>query len=154
MRIPTPAFVNNEVKLSTEFAFYTGIPFDREWFHTFPVLGRGPTALEFSEVAAFDPTLKSQFDNGSVITRPRFTSVPRIWNIAIDRLSQTDKDTLASFERNSVHYSAKDFRWENTQDGVTYRVRFANPIRYVIWARDSREAPNHWRAEFQLVEAS
>lgn len=129
---------------------YFGHPFTRTWYHTFPVLKRGPNAADFIEETPFDPTIRSEFESGAVLTRARFTSVPRKWNIILDDLNETDKVALDSFQRNSVRFGADAFSWENTQDEATYRVRFVAPIRFTIKPKDVRFPPTRWRAEFSL----
>lgn len=130
---------------------FFGNPFTRTAYHIFPVLGRGPNSTEFIEDTPFDPTIRTEFESGAVKTRARFTSVPKRWTIVLDHLSDADKIILDNFQRNEVHFGADDFKWDNGQDQVTYRVRFLKPIIFAIKPRDPRLFPNEWRAEFELV---
>lgn len=130
--------------------FYFGGPFDREWYHTFPTLGRGPESMEFVEETLFDPTLRTEYEFGPPLTRSRTTSAPKVWNVVLTDLSNANKVTLDSFQRNIVNFGAEEFKWTNMQDGTTYRVRFFAPIRFTIQTKDPRLPPNRWRIEFKL----
>jgi len=130
--------------------FYFGGPFDRKWHHIFPELDRGPESAEFIEETLFDPTLRTEYEFGPPLTRSRTTSAPKTWNVALTDLSNDNKVTLDGFQRNQVNFGAEVFKWQNTQDGVTYRVRFLAPIRFIIKPKDVRLLPNKWRAEFKL----
>ena len=118
----------------------------------FPILKIGPNAMDFTEETPFDPTLRTEFEHGPPLTRSRTTSVLRIWNIVLNELSQDDKETIDSFQRDETNFGAGRFEWENTQDRIVYVVRFLTPIRFRITSeyQDPRSYPNKWMAEFKL----
>jgi hypothetical protein len=120
---------------------------------TFPNLTQGPNTTDWTEEAAFDPTLRSQFEGGQVLTRAHCTAVPKKWHLVYDHLTQADKDSLTTFEGQTVLFGADSFEWENTQDGVTYNVRFMAPIKFSINPRSPNYPADKWKAEFDLVEA-
>ena len=131
---------------------YFGGPFDRKWYHIFPTITRGPSADMFIEETPIDPVLRNEMEDGTVLTRMRFTTVPRLWNVAIEELLNADKVTLDDFQRNEVMFSTQRFKWHNTQNDTEYWVHFFEPIRFSIKRRDQRNAPDRWMAEFRLYE--
>lgn len=134
--------------------FYFGAPFDREWCHEFPILDRGPSREGFSEESSGDPTIRHEFESGAIQTRPRFTWVPKVWSFTIRRLSNNDKNTLQSFERDVVNYGSEEFRWGNTQGGATHRVKFAAPITYALMHDDLRLTRDLWVVKIRLIQAA
>ncbi len=60
----------------------------------FPSLSRNPSAREFEETVAYDPTVRARSEGGYVKTRPRYTRFPKKWTVVYDLLSNTDKGTL------------------------------------------------------------
>ncbi len=125
---------------------------------TFPVLNVGPSALEFVVKPAINPTYRSEFENGMVLTRARTTRVPKLYEIKLRGLSQTDKNILETFITDTVHYGAKSFTWENPQTGVAgdnKTVRFlADTIEWKIVPPPEfpQGNPDHWDVEFTLEE--
>jgi len=130
---------------------FMGCPFTRTAYHIFPALGRGPSAAHFVEETPFDPTIRNEFESGAILTRARFTSVPKKWSIVLEHLTNADKVTLDEFQREQVHFGADVFKWENGQDYETYRVRFASPIVFTIKPRNTKFEPKKWTAEFELI---
>ena len=118
----------------------------------FPILNVGPGSAEFDEITPSNPTIMTEFEHGEPLTRARTTSELKAWNIVLHELSQTDKVTLDTFQRDFTNFGGSSFEWENTQDGNIYSVRFLSPIKFKIVSRggDSRCPPNLWKAEFVL----
>jgi len=116
---------------------------------TFPTLAKNPDAEKYIESHAIDPTIRSEMENGKIITRKRFTTVPRTWAIAYRFLSNANKNTLATFERDTANFGVTAFDWANPMDSTTYSVRFADNIRYKIEVAESSQ----WRVDIILVEA-
>lgn len=114
----------------------------------FPTLSKNPDSSNFTEQAAVDPTIKSDYENGSVQTRARFTAIPRAWTVTYRFLPQNDMELVKAFE-GVVKCGAGAFNWTNAQDSQTYNVRFAGPINY----RLEPENPMSWQIDFKLIEA-
>ncbi len=117
---------------------------------TYPDLSQNPDVEGWQEEAAFDPTVRCEFENGYAATRARFTTVPRKWSCTYRYLSNTAKATLLAFERNTVHYGAEEFNWTNPVDSVVYVVKFAEPIKYAL--EDTLQ--NEWKITVRLIEAN
>ena len=113
----------------------------------FPTLSQLPDAEQFSENTTVDPTLRDEFENGSVTTRSKFTASLRQWGILYRFLSNADKQTLVAFQR-TVSYGAGSFNWTNPIDSEVYVVRFGEPIDFKI----EPENGGLWRVSFFLVE--
>ena len=123
---------------------------------SFPALYRtgtevhNPVVREFSVTAAHDPTIRSLSDSGYVTSRAKFTRIPERWVISYTWLSKANKNTLRTFEQDTVGIGSDSFTWTNPEDGATYTVRFIPPgIRYT-----SHDNVNwlFWMAEFELEE--
>lgn len=115
----------------------------------FPTLSQKPDSSSFAESRAVDPTIRSNFESGAQHTRPRFTAVPKRWEIVYRDLSAADKASLDTFEHATVQYGATMFTWVNPVNGYTYTVRLGALIRFTV----EPENPVTWRAEVVLVEA-
>jgi hypothetical protein len=70
-----------------------------------------------------------------------------MWTVTYELLSNTDKNTLETFERR-VNYGSDSFSWTNPQDGITYEVKFAEPLIFDITFK-----PELWNCKFQVKEA-
>jgi len=114
----------------------------------YPSIETTPEADDFTEQAAYDPTLRTEFENGAVQTRARFTVSPKKWHILYRHLSDSEKNTIESFER-TVSYGAGAFNWSHPRSGSSYTVRFDGPILFKIEPKN----PRLWQASFDLVEA-
>ena len=121
---------------------------------TFPTLTQGPNVDDFEQETAFDPTIRSQFENGVLLTRTRFTVVPKKWKLVFEYLTATDKSTLETFEKDTVGYGGSSFDWENTEDGVTYDMKFLGTIKWKLNLLDRRIPLKRWKAEMILIEAN
>ena len=115
---------------------------------TFPTFSIDPTVRLWEEKAAFDPTIRNEYEGGYVVTRARFTRILKSWKIKYnDGLTVTEKGTLQQFEQDR-RVGAEAFDWTNPLDGVTYQVRFKRPITYKpLYIKDL------WTADFELEEA-
>jgi len=120
----------------------------------FPTLTQGSSVLDFEQETAVDPTMRSQFENGYQLTRNRFTVVPKKWKLVFEYLTEIDKSTLETFEKDTAGFGGTSFNWENTDDGTTYDVRFAEPVKWTFNPLDVRVPLKRWKAEIILVEAN
>jgi hypothetical protein len=108
----------------------------------FPILSVAPSISGWEEGKASDPTIRSTKEGGYVSTRPRFTRIPKKWQMSYSQgnaLPLADKLLLEAHEE-SVHVGANSFTWTNPMDGVTYTVRYVDgPIKFkplvgnVLW---------------------
>lgn len=112
----------------------------------FPTLSIKPSP-PFEEAPVVDPTIRSRFEGGAIVTRARFTAVPKRWEILYQDMVNADKDLLKTFETTTVSFGADPFNW-TAPDDTTYVVKFAAPIRFVR----STGASDKWQIRFSLVE--
>lgn len=92
-----------------------------------------------------DNTLRSDFEGGYQITRPRFTRTRRKFSIKYHFLSDGDKTALETFLI-TVKGGADAFNWTHPMTNVVYTVRFEKPPQF------SYVNYNIWRTEFVLME--
>jgi len=113
----------------------------------FPTLTAKPLATNWIELPSSDSTIRSETDGGITLSRARFTSKLKKWNINYPIISQADKILLENFER-TINFGADSFTWTNPQDSLIYEVRLELFIELSIL-----NDPDKWGAEFVLVEA-
>ena len=78
----------------------------------------------FNEEQA-DPVQRKEVDGGYVMTRPRFTRLPRkTWTTGFTDLTDAEKNEFTAFW-DSKRGGSDSFTYENPTDNVTYTVRFA-----------------------------
>ncbi|OQB75102.1 MAG: hypothetical protein BWX92_02796 [Deltaproteobacteria bacterium ADurb.Bin135] len=112
----------------------------------FPTLTVTPSIEGWGEELAQDPTIRTQLDGGYILTRARFTRIPKKWKVKYGLLTPGDKATIEAFET-TVQGGAGIFSWTSPAGLITYSVRFAGPIMFTM-----RESPNWWDAEFILEQ--
>lgn len=112
----------------------------------FPTLTVTPSIEGWGEELAQDPTIRTQLDAGYILTRARFTRIPKKWKVKYGLITQTDKATLETFQ-NTVKGGAGIFSWTSPVGLTTYSVRFAGPIVFTM-----RESSNWWDSEFTLEQ--
>lgn len=81
------------------------------------------------EGRALDPTIRSQSEGGYVVTRPRFTRVPKTFEFSYKMLPDADKDTLKAFEE-TVAFTSGIFVWTHPKTSATYNVRFDKTLEF------------------------
>lgn len=116
---------------------------------TFPTLSTYPVDNNFNETLAYDPSIQSQSEDGTIISRARFTTTKKQWgDITYNNLTEADKLLLDAFQT-TVMVGANTFTWTNPRDDLEYTVRFAGLIKYSIHP----SLHGIWLASFSLVEA-
>lgn len=114
----------------------------------FPTLSTDPNARGWSEGPKGDPTIRSEFENGDIQTRPRTTKVPKVWSFTYSDLPDVDKVLIEIFERDTVVYGGAAFTWTNPIDSVAYTVRFSDKVNYDL--EDTQE--HAWKVDIKLEE--
>ena len=122
---------------------------------TFPTLTQGPDVKTFKQSPAFDPTIRTQFENGYRQSRNVCTTVPNIFELMFSHLTSADKSALETFESDSVGFGGASFSWTNTDpnDGSTIEVCFSQPIEFQVNPVDSLSPQIRYRAKVVLEEA-
>ena len=115
----------------------------------FPSLSTIPEAEGWQEGTGIDPTMRVEMESGIVMTRSRFTTVPKMWRFAYRLMSNTDKETLETFEKDTVKYGADAFNWTNPIDTVVYSVRFGDKLLFQL--EDTQQ--HQWSVSITLIEA-
>ena len=127
---------------------FFGSVFDRPFYHEFPVLSRAPSHRQFKEGPAFDPTLRSEFAGGAVLTRARGTVIPMRWDVLYEYLTAADKTVMETLQTNTV-VGSDSFRWSHPVSSTIYTVRLGEPVIFTMEPR----LPNRWRVQLVLIEA-
>ena len=112
---------------------------------TFPILSK--VNFNVADEAAFDGTLKSEFENGKRLTRPRFTgNAPRKFEVNYKLLTKADYLALKEFEQ-SVKIGADSFIWYNPIEEKNFTVRLEKSIKF-----KQMISGNHFQADLEMVE--
>ena len=96
----------------------------------FPTLTIGPSYPLDPDGELEDATLRSPFEGGYELTRQKFTRTRRSWGVRYEALGQTDKDSLVTFEKDTVKGGADSFTWTHPKTSTVYTVRFTGPVKY------------------------
>ena len=113
-------------------------------FPTFE-LSRTPTPGSWTEELLVDPTIRSQFESGAILTRARYTTVPRRLSFTYNLLTQADRDLIVDFEKH-VKVGADKFEFRNPITNEDWEVRLVSPIRIAVEPR----MPSRYQAELDL----
>ena len=113
-------------------------------------VGLTQTPIVNEEIAAFDPTIRSQYEGGYVSTRSRFTRLSQQWSVKYEMTTTTNKETLQAFEK-ARGVGSESFTWTNPIPLVstTHTVRFLEPVRYTPTLLTNFQ---YWTVEFILEE--
>lgn len=93
-----------------------------------------------------DNSITSQFEDGTVQSRMKFTKSRTTWNLKWGSMKQSDFFVLEDFIKNQVHFKAKTFNWINPIDNLTYVVR-------CMEFKARLKVVNYWEVELKLQEA-
>ena len=116
---------------------------------TFPTLSVGPVTVNPSP--AYDPSIRSQSEDGKMISRRRFTGNKKKFDLIYNNLSAADKILLESMQE-TVGVGADTISWtnEDPNDSSTYTVRLSTEgILFDIKPSDY----NLHSARFTFIEA-
>jgi len=109
---------------------------------TFPSLSITPNfPLRETEV---DNTIRSNFEGGYELTRPRFTRRRRVFSFSYKYLPENDVNLLKSFYNQVGCYKA--FNWTHPRTGEVITVRFTKPLNFEY------VAPGYWNIDIELRE--
>lgn len=86
--------------------------------------------------------------DGTTVTRPGQSQLLSTWRFAYNWLTETDRQTLLTFQKDTVHGKADPFFWTHPAEQTVYLVQFAAAI---TW-RPQAIGPVRWRAEIELIE--
>ena len=93
-----------------------------------------------------DNSITSQFEDGTVQSRRKFTKSRTTWNLKWGSMKQSDFLVLENFIKNVAHFKANVFNWTNPIDNVVYSVR-------CMEFKASLKTVNYWEVSLKLQEA-
>lgn len=112
---------------------------------TFPTLSQGPVHIR--ETKAHDPSIRSQAEDGTVISRARFTANKDKWEIFYNNLTDNDRALLNTLQDDTM-VGAELITWTHPKTSVEYTVRLSEPIKLELMAIDIAL----WRVHIILIE--
>jgi len=128
--------------------FFMGGIFTRRFHNEFPILSRGASFQNFTQDSAIDPTIRSEFEDGTILTRARFTRMRKAINCGYIFLTAADKTYLENLQT-SIKIGANTFYYVYPPDSTEYIVMLTSPMKFQIEPRDF----NYWNVNLNMVEA-
>lgn len=97
-----------------------------------------------------DNSLRSQFEDGSVQSRRKFTRSRDTYTVTWESMPNSEYQILKSFIKNTVHYSAEKFSWPYPKVSGTTTSNVVVRINSV----ESTECTqlNYWKVTLELQE--
>ena len=108
--------------------FMGGI-FSRRFHDEFPTLSIGQSFNNATQDSAVDPTIRSEFENGVVLSRARFTTLKKKFSRTYILLNAADVILLENLQT-SIKIGAATFFWTNPDDSIEYEVRLMRSISF------------------------
>ena len=122
-------------------------PFTLRFHNEFPTLSRGVSFQNYTEDSAVDPTIRSEFENGVVLSRAKFTTLKKKFSIGYSLITAADKLKLINLQT-SIKIGAATFYWTNPDDDVEYEVRLMSPMKFQIEPRNF----DYWNARLEMAQ--
>ena len=114
----------------------------------FPSLSRSVSLENFTEGLASDPSIRSESEAGYVISRARYTRMPKMFGFTYRYLTAADKAALEEFQ-NTVKVGADAFNWSHPKESIVFTVRLKEPLDFQLEDRN----PDYWKVSIRLDEA-
>ena len=96
-----------------------------------------------------DVLIKSEFEAGYELVRPRYTRSRRTFTFSYEYLPNTDKSTLESFYFDTLVFGTYTFTWTHPKTSVKFGVRFLSPPKFT-YKLDSGNG--YWETEIKVRE--
>lgn len=90
-------------------------------------------------------SITSEFEDGTVQSRRKFTRSRKTWTLKWNKLKQEYYEILEDFIVNKVHHAALAFNWDEPAAGKTYEVRCVSFEKELVTV-------NYWNVELKLQE--
>lgn len=126
--------------------FMGGI-FSRRFHNEFPIISRGASFQNFSQGSAVDPTIRSEFEDGTVLSRARFTRLPITISGGYNLLTAADKVLLGNLQT-SIKIGVMPFFYTNPTDSVEYDVRLTSPMKFQVEPRNF----DYWSVRLEMAQ--
>ena len=126
---------------------FLGDPFTLRFENEFPTLSRGASFQNFSADSAVDSTIRSEFENGIVLSRARFTRLRKLFSVGYNFITSADKTKLEALQI-SVKIGAQTFFWTNPSNSTEYTVRLTSPMKFQIEPRNF----DYWSVRLEMAE--
>jgi len=107
-----------------------------------------PTQKSYPQGMLEDPVHRSDIKGGPPLTRTRNTAVPKTRVLFYQSMSETSKQSMETWERDTIGYGGEEFEWTdpNPNDARTYEAILTRPIEYNLHP----QSPDKWQARLRL----
>jgi len=92
----------------------------------YPVTLPLPDVEGFSRQPAFEPVLRSPYEDGNELVMRTHTFVPLVWSFQYRDMSTTDRDALMAFWEGPANCGAVVVKFTDPTNSTAYFVRFAS----------------------------
>jgi len=127
--------------------FFMGGIFSRRFHNEFPVISRGASFQNFTQDSAIDSTIRSEFADGTVLTRARFTRMRKSINGGYNFLTAADKVFLENLQT-SIKIGANTFYYTYPPDDTEYDVMLTSPMKFQVEPREF----NYWNVNLNMAQ--
>jgi len=94
----------------------------------FPVLSRNPISISFRRIP--DPNVIRISANNPVFGKSGRLPKRKEWIVTYNLLTETDKNILQTFEKETVKHGTLPFQWTNVGTKQSYKVKFSEPLKF------------------------
>ncbi len=126
--------------------FMGGI-FTRRFHDEFPTLSRGASFQNFTQDSAVDSTIRSEFADGSVLTRARYTTTLKSFNFGYSFITAADKGLLEDLQT-SLKIGAATFYYTYPSDDTELELRLTAPMKFQVEPRNF----NYWNVRLNTAQ--
>lgn len=126
---------------------FLGEPFTLRFKNEFPTLTQGASFQNFSQGSVVDPTIKSEFTDGTVLTRARFTRMRKSFSVGYNFITSADKTKLEALQT-AIKIGANTFFWTDPSDDTEYEVHLTSPMTFQVEPRNF----NYFSVRLEMAE--
>lgn len=116
----------------------------------YPTLSQNPENESYTREPAFDPTVRTRYEDGNAMVMATQTKVPLVWRFVYRDLPEADMNTLLAFWSGSAHYGAVVVKFRDPTNSTDYFVRFTAQPACTL---EEQTGLNAWRVEVNLLQA-
>lgn len=117
-----------------------------------PTISRDAQIAGFRQFVIYDPTLRSKDGDGRPLARSGTARILYGWEFDIRHMTTHDKNTLKTFQDDTVRIGGEPFTWTDPTSGDSgdvFTVRLAEPMEFEI---DGDDDISKWRTTVVIHE--
>jgi hypothetical protein len=113
----------------------------------FPELSTYASISGHKDTIAYDPSIRSQMEDGTIISRAKFTSTKKKFTLQYLNLTDNDKALLENMQEEAM-VGADLITWTHPKTEKVYLVRLEKPLLFKMHNDD----PTKWDVSLDFIE--